>query len=344
MNPQASALDKFLDQHPIENEDDVLIFRAVPGDHLRRLGGRSVFCLQTFKPEADALARLGAKIVTETDTPCDLAIVFATKHKEETLYHMAQAVSLLNEGGRLVVTAANDLGAPSLEKRCAELIGGIQSFSKHKCRVFWGKKESARLDRELMASWLRAGELQPIPGTELLSRPGIFSWNRIDPGSRLLAESLPDDLAGCGADLGAGYGYLSRMLLSRSAAIDGLHLFEAEHKALEAARRNLAAFASVTSLHFHWYDVTAALPVDRLDFVIMNPPFHTGREAEPGLGRAFIRAALASLKPAGRLYFVANRHLPYEKLVRAFASREKTLAESGGYKVMEVRKQGGDER
>lgn len=72
MSPQASALDKFLDQHPNEeNEDDVLIFRAVPGDHLRRLGGRSVFCLQTFKPESDALARLGAKIATETHTPCD---------------------------------------------------------------------------------------------------------------------------------------------------------------------------------------------------------------------------------------------------------------------------------
>ncbi|CAI8949287.1 class I SAM-dependent methyltransferase [Methylocaldum szegediense] len=339
MNPQASALDKFLDQYPIENEDGILIFRAVPGDYLRRLRGRPVFCQQTFKPEADALVGLGAEAVTETDTQCSLAIVFATKHKEETLYHIAQAVSRLHEGGRLVVTAANDLGATSLEKRCAELIGRIQSFSKHKCRVFWGKKESARLDRVLMASWLRAGELQPIPGTDLLSRPGVFSWNRIDPGSRLLVECLPDDLAGCGADLGAGYGYLSRMLLSRSAAITGLHLFEAEHKALEAARRNLAVFAPLTSLHFHWHDVTAGLPVDQFDFVIMNPPFHTGREADPGLGRAFIRTALTSLKPDGRLYFVANRHLPYEKLVRTCAGREKTLAECGGYKVMEVRKQ-----
>lgn len=344
MNPQASALDKFLDQHPIENEDEVLIFRAAPGDYLRRLRGRTVFCQQTFKPEADALVGLGAEVITETNTRCGLAIVFATKHKEETFYHMAQAVSRLHEGGRLVVTAANDLGASSLEKRCAELVGGVQSFCKHKCRVFCGKKQSARLDRALMAFWLQAGEIQLIPGTDLLSGPGVFSWNRIDPGSRLLAECLPGDLAGCGADLGAGYGYLSRMLLSHSAAITGLHLFEAEHKALEAARRNLAAFAPSTSLHFHWHDVTVGLPVDRLDFVIMNPPFHTGREADPGLGQAFIRAALASLKPGGRLYFVANRHLPYEKFVRTFAGREKTLAEYGGYKVMEVRKQGGDER
>jgi 16S rRNA (guanine1207-N2)-methyltransferase len=338
MTPQASALDKFLEQHPIESEGNVLIFRAMPGGYLRRFGGRSVLCQQTYKPEADALARLGVEVVTEADAPCGFCIVFATKHKEETLYHMARAVSLLSEGGTLVVTAANDLGGPSLEKRCAELLGGLRSFSKHKCRVFWGTKETARLNKELMASWFNAGELRPIPGTDLVSRPGVFSWNRVDAGSRLLAENLPDDLAGRGADLGAGYGYLSRMLLARSPAVAELHLFEAEHKALEAARRNLAAVASGTELHFHWHDVTAGLPVERLDFVIMNPPFHTGRDAEPGLGQAFIRTALASLKPGGRLYFVANRHLPYEKLVRTFAEHEKMLIERDGYKVMDVRK------
>jgi len=338
MNPQASALDKFLDQHPIESKGDILILRAVPGEYLRRFSGRSIVCQQTYKPDADALARFGVNVVTDPDAPCDLCIVFATKHKEETLYHMARAASLLEEGGSLVVSAANDLGAPSLEKRCAELLGGVQSFSKHKCRVFRGRKASGRLNEELMASWLRAGQLQPISGTDLVSRPGVFSWNRIDPGSRLLAEYLPEDLGGHGADLGAGYGYLSHTLLSRSHAVTELHLFEAEQKALEAARRNLAAFASGVRLHFHWHDVTAGLPIDRLDFVIMNPPFHTGRDAEPGLGQAFIRVALASLKSGGRLYFVANRHLPYEKVIRTFAGREKTLAERDGYKVMEVRK------
>ncbi|MGX2039038.1 methyltransferase [Methylocaldum sp. MU1018] len=338
MNPQASALDKFLEQHPIESGGDILILRAAPGDYLRRLGGGAVVCQQTNKPDADALARLGVETVADADAPCGLCIVFATKHKEETLYHMARAASRLVEGGTLAVTAANDLGAASLEKRCAELLGGVRSFSKHKCRVFWGTKESARLDSALMASWLRGGELRPIPGTDLVSRPGVFSWDRIDPGSRLLAEYLPDGLAGRGADLGAGYGYLSRMLLARSPAVAELCLFEAERKALEAARHNLAAFASGTQLHFHWYDVAAGLPVDRLDFVVMNPPFHAGREAEPGLGQAFVRAALTSLKPGGRLYFVANRHLPYEKVVRACAGHDRVLTQRDGYKVMEARK------
>ena len=53
----------------------------------------------------------------------------------------------------------------------------------------------------------------------------------------------------------------------------------------------------------------------------MNPPFHTGRAAEPALGQAFIANAARLLKPAGQLWLVANRHLPYETpLNEAFAS------------------------
>ncbi|HCJ19591.1 MAG TPA: methyltransferase, partial [Hyphomonas sp.] len=34
------------------------------------------------------------------------------------------------------------------------------------------------------------------------SRPGLFSWNRIDAGSELLADSVPENIRGRGADFG----------------------------------------------------------------------------------------------------------------------------------------------
>jgi 16S rRNA (guanine1207-N2)-methyltransferase len=52
----------------------------------------------------------------------------------------------------------------------------------------------------------------------------------------------------------------------------------------------------------------------------MNPPFHTSRDGDPELGRAFISAAKRCLKSKGSLYLVANRHLPYEtSLEQCFA-------------------------
>ena len=55
-----------------------------------------------------------------------------------------------------------------------------------------------------------------------------------------LAEHLPADLAGRAADLGAGYGYLSRELLERCPKITALDLYEAEQRALALAELNLA--------------------------------------------------------------------------------------------------------
>ncbi len=40
----------------------------------------------------------------------------------------------------------------------------------------------------------------------------MFSHDRIDAGSRLLAECLPETAKGVAADFGAGWGYLAAQL------------------------------------------------------------------------------------------------------------------------------------
>ena len=68
----------------------------------------------------------------------------------------------------------------------------------------------------------------------------------------------------------------------------------------------------------------------------MNPPFHAGRRADPEIGRAFIAAAARMLKPAGTLWLVANRHLPYEISLK---DRFRDVAEIAGtskFKVLQA--------
>ncbi len=45
---------------------------------------------------------------------------------------------------------------------------------------------------------------------------GMFSHDRIDAGSELLASRLPTDFTGDVADFGAGWGYLSVELAQKS--------------------------------------------------------------------------------------------------------------------------------
>ena len=65
----------------------------------------------------------------------------------------------------------------------------------------------------------------------------------------------------------------------------------------------------------------------------MNPPFHQGRAADPSLGRKFIQAASRLLTPQGKLWMVANRHLPYENTMTECFRNVDTIAMDAGFKV-----------
>ena len=72
------------------------------------------------------------------------------------------------------------------------------------------------------------------------------------------------------------------------------------------------------------------------DAVVMNPPFHTGREGDPELGRAFITAARRCLRPNGTVYMVANRHLPYETTLEQCFAKVLELPGNGRFKLFQA--------
>ena len=110
-----------------------------------------------------------------------------------------------------------------------------------------------------------------------------------------------------------------------------ISLYEADHAALEAAKINAPQAAD-----YHWCDLTREAPRGPFDTIIMNPPFHTGRAAEPALGAAFIEAASKALPQGGRLLMVANTRLPYEAVVTQHFRRFSALVERDGFKVLEA--------
>ena len=134
----------------------------------------------------------------------------------------------------------------------------------------------------------------------------------------------------------AGYGYLSAEILSRSTQVTALDLYEAEARALALARQNLSTFEAQATLVYRWHDVTAGVS-EQYDFIVSNPPFHTQSRADrPDVGRRFIAVAAESLKPGGRLYLVANRHLPYEAVLNSSFGEVRVLGDHDGFKVIEA--------
>lgn len=324
-------------------EGGVLFLGARAGAALQRRPLQGLVCEQDFRGEVDALERAGLPMAEAADERrFPLVMLLPPRQREQARALYARAVDRLAPGGRVLACVANNEGARSAEDDLRRLTGQVSNLSKNKARVFWtGPLDGAgdaRIDQALLEQWRVLDAPRAVVDGRFRSRPGVFAWDRIDPASALLAAQLPATLKGRAADLGAGFGYLSVELLERCPGITAVDLYEADARALELARENLAPLATRAELGFHWHDVTTGLPA-RYDVIISNPPFHgQGRAERPDLGRAFIAAAAAALAPGGSLWMVANRHLPYEAALGSGFDRVETLVQKQGFKIVHARK------
>ncbi|WP_052573460.1 methyltransferase [Haloferula sp. BvORR071] len=285
---------------------------------------------QPSKPLADAWEKAGFGRMEQTGESWPLVMLLPGKSREETLAAFARGYDLLRDGGSLVVAIANTAGAARFEKDLQEVAGKVDSVQKHKCRCFRAVKTAA-WNAATLAEWRQFGEPRQIPSTEFIVEAGIFSADHIDPGSALLAEHLPANFRGSVADLGAGWGFLSRAVLEKNLKLKALHLYEADARALACARKNLPETA--VPIEYHWHDVSAGLP-NKYENIVMNPPFHSGQSTDISLGRAFLRTAADSLRTGGRLFMVANRQLPYEPELERLGLVWRKVAEDSVYKVI----------
>ncbi len=311
-------------------EDGTVQFlRARYGDALDDLP-RAMICEQSFKPAYDTLKRVGFALRDgEGEASCALTLVLPPRQREEQRALLARAVTSTRPGGVVLAAVSNLEGARTVEGDLKALTGGVTSLSKNKCRAFWARIDPAKCDQVLIDAWLQLDAPRPIDAG-FISRPGLFAWDHIDAGSKLLADNLPASLTGVVADLGAGFGYLSAEALGRFPSITRLDAIEAEKRALEMAQQNLANFGDRAA--FYWLDATGPLP-GTYDVVLSNPPFHIDRADRHDLGKAFILSAARGLKPNGQLWMVANRHLPYEETLNGAFKNVTVVAENGYYKV-----------
>jgi 16S rRNA (guanine1207-N2)-methyltransferase len=300
-----------LDQGMLSLPDSgtIAVFGLPHGAEAPEIARDRLQVIDTLKTTHVRLGAQGIDCRTAPEGPFAAAIVHLGRARDLNQARIHQAVAH-TPGGMIVIDGAKTEGVESILKALKGRLPIEGQVSKHHGKVAWFTSQPVFDD------WANPGPTKTNDGW--FTAPGVFSADGIDPASKALAELLPKKLGPHVIDLGAGWGYLSANALKRD-GISQIDLVELDHAALECAKQNVSSELA----QYHWADATSWKPGTLADTVIMNPPFHIGREADPDLGRAFIANAAKCLKPSGQLWMVANRHLPYEaELALHFATTQ----------------------
>ncbi len=305
---------------------------AIPKDFAAELTG-----IQPIRPLSLALERwnkVAAKPeLADEDVEFDGALVLVGKHKGENENWISEALVRTKPGALIVAAGGKEDGIQALRKRLLKLGVECSHMPKFHGQALWFTRPD---DVSALVDTLRAASVRVID--RFVTSAGMFSHERVDPGSQLLAERLPEELTGKAADFGAGWGYLSVMLAERSPNLKSIDLYEAHYGALESAKQNMAENCPDIEARFFWHDIAGEEVKTKYDLIIMNPPFHETHAAEPGLGQAFIKRAASSLVNGGRLLLVANRGLPYEDVLAEHFRSSEEVCRNARFKVLQARK------
>lgn len=163
---------------------------------------------------------------------------------------------------------------------------------------------------------------------------GVFSADGLDPGSKLLMESLPP-LTGRVADLGCGWGAMGVPLALKNPGADFI-LVDINERAVSLARKNIALNQAKNAVAITG-DGLAAVP-QVLDAVVTNPPIRAGKQVIYGL----FEQAREKLAPGGKLYIVIRKQQGAPsalKFLQELFAAAQVIERGGGYWVIEATKE-----
>ncbi len=271
----------------------------------------------------------------DADPPADLAVLRLGRDWANFELQLHAVLSQLRPGGRLWVVGANDEGVKSAPKRMAPLLPTVETlWIKHRVRILEAVRPDGLDLRDQLTDWREQVTLD-LPGAgahTLVSYPGLFAHGRLDDGTAMLLQHLPQVAAGSRVlDFGCGAGAIS---LAVAAASPGARLFACDVDALavHAARQNLPQ--AQVFLGDGWGAIELGA---RFDLVLSNPPLHRGHAQDPAALDAFVTQAPMRLNGGGRLIMVTWRSSPALRVLGQHFDKVDTLAVDARFQVLSAR-------
>lgn len=166
---------------------------------------------------------------------------------------------------------------------------------------------------------------------ELITDRGVFSPDRIDPGTRILLTEGPPLPTGASdlLDIGCGYGPIA-VSLARRAPEATIWAVDVNERALDLCRENATRLALPNIRVLPPEEVPSDL---RFDAAWSNPPIRIGKSALHDL----LLGWLERMRPGAQLVMVVHKHLGADSLQRWLTAHEhptERLTSRGGYRIL----------
>ncbi len=290
--------------------------------------------LPGFVPSGDNVLASGrttaGDAVTRSGGPFDL-VAFPFPAGGEALLTrevIEQAHDLLPQGGRLVGTTDKD---PSWLKSAVESVFGKADVSEVRGGyAVWATRRKERAAWKDHSHVLEV-DLPPKP-MNFLTRAGVFSYGRIDRGTKALLKVLEVAPKARILDIGCGNGIIGSFAAARSPG-SSVVMVDCNARAIGAARRSIALNGLSSAQAILRRDLED-IPGGPFDLIVANPPYF----GDFRIANAFIAAARHHIARDGRFWLVAKAGEAHKEIVgRKFGDSRTEMVGLDTYFVISAR-------
>lgn len=283
-----------------------------------------------------ALAPVFGATLAPPDPRFDVVVAYLQKGKDANDLLLTTAGSAVAPGGRVFLVGENAAGIKPYRARLEERVGPVEfSDAARHCVVFEARSTEARAEIALDTWEKRFHVPTSSGGIDVVSLPGVFSHGRLDEGTAYMLPHLPPKIEGAVLDFGCGAGVIGALIKAAHPTCD-VTLVDSNAFAIRSTERTFSV-NGLTARAIRAVGGIDDVGDQTFDVIVTNPPFHQGIGTDYTVVSRFLEACEQRLNNGGVLLMVANRFLPYERMIPK-TLQIANVAENAKYKVLKGKK------
>jgi 16S rRNA (guanine1207-N2)-methyltransferase len=262
----------------------------------------------------------------------DLVIINFPKSKDELAFTFAMIAPYLINDAKIILVGEKKGGVQSSPKLAQNFLSHCQKVdaARH-CLVFAGIVNAERLNEPFnLDDWFKHYQIR-VDDVEITiaSLPGVFSQKKLDVGTALLLNNLPQVMQGKVLDFGCGAGVISCFIGKKFPNVL-LSLLDVSALAITSAKKTL-------TLNNLSGDVFASNSLSNVkntyQHIVSNPPFHQGTKTSYQASEDFLKGIRPHLSKKGNITIVANSFLQYLPIMQQHIGATQCLINKQGFSI-----------